>query len=323
MPYKHNHNRRHKFDKARYKVRNWPEYDRALRNRGGLTVWFSEEAVTAWRPDNIDKKRGGQPVYSDIAIETGLTLRSVYKLGLRQTEGFLESIFDFMGLNLSIPDHTTLSRRSGRLNIAGFKRNSSEPVHIIVDSTGLKICGSGEWQETKHGLQKRKNWRKLHLAIDEKTGDILASELTTNKKDDPSQLPGILDQIEEDIESVTADGAYDRNEVYDALESRSSGPVAAIIPPRKDAVLSENASDSPTPRDMHIMSIEENGRLKWQKRTGYNRRSLAETAMFRYKTIVGACLKSRNFESQKTEAKIGVAAINKMTGLGMPVSVRA
>ncbi len=323
MPYKHNHNRRHKFNKVRYKVRNWPEYDRALRNRGNLTVWFAEEAVAAWQADNIDKKRGGQPIYSDIAIETGLTLRSVYKLGLRQTEGFLEAIFDFMGLKLPIPDHTTLSRRSRKLKVVRFKRKPGDPLRLILDSTGLKICGSGEWQETKHGLRKRKNWRKLHLAINEKTGDILASELTTDKKDDPSQVPVMLDQIEEDIKSAAADGAYDRNEVYDALESRSSGPVAAIIPPRKDAALSENASDSPTPRDLHIMSIKENGRLKWQKETGYNRRSLVETAMFRYKTIVGACLKSRNFESQKTEAKIGVAVINKMTGLGMPVSVRA
>ncbi len=323
MPYKHNRNRRHKFDKARYKVRNWPEYDRALRSRGSLTVWFAEEAVAAWLPDSIDKKRGGQQFYSDIAIETGLTLRSVYKLGLRQTEGFLESIFDFMGLKLPIPDHTTLSRRSGKLKAVRLKRKPGESVHIILDSTGLKIRGSGEWQETKHGLQKRKSWRKLHLAIDEKTGDILASELTTDRNDDPSQVPVMLDQIEGDIQSATADGAYDRKEVYDALESLSSGPAAAVIPPRKDAVLSENASDSPTPRDLHIMSIEENGRLKWQKETGYNRRSLVETAMFRYKTIVGACLRSRNFDSQKTEEKIGVAVINKMTGLGMPVSVRA
>jgi len=323
MPYKHNQNRQHKFEKARYKVRNWSEYDQALKNRGNLIVWFTEEAIAAWQPDNIDKKRGGQPAYSDIAIETGLILRSVYKLGLRQTEGFLESISKLMKLELSIPDHTTLSRRSRQLKITKFKINPGDPIHILVDSTGLKVCGSGEWQETKHGLQKRKEWRKLHLAIDEKTGDIVASELTTNKKDDPSQVPGMLDQIKEDIESMTADGAYDKREVYDVMDSYKFGHIRGIIPPRKDAVLSENVDTSPTPRDRHIMSIKKNGRPKWQKETGYNRRSLVETAMFRYKTIIGAHLRSRNFNNQKTEAKIGVAVINKMTNLGMPISIKA
>ena len=204
-----------------------------------------------------------------------------------------------------------------------MRRKPDEPIHILVDSTGLKVCGLGEWQETKHGLQKRKTWRKLHLAIDEKTGDIVASELTTNKEDDPSQIPALLDQIEEDIESIAADGAYDKQDVYDVLETHQQGPIRVIIPPRKDAVLSENACTSPTSRDKHIISMKEDGRLKWQKETGYNRRSLAETAMFRYKVIIGGQLRSRNFENQKTEARIGVAILNKMTNLGMPVSVRA
>jgi len=323
MPYKHNQDRRHKFDKARYKVKNWPEYDQALKNRGSLTIWFTQEAIKAWQPEDLQKKRGGQPVYSDVAIETGLTLRSLYKLGLRQTEGFLESISSLMGLELSIPDHTTLSRRSKELDITKFKRESGEPIHILVDSTGLKISGSGEWQETKHGLQKRKHWRKLHLAIDEKTGNILASELTTNKSDDPSQVPVLLNQIDEEIESMMADGAYDTQEVYNVLSTHKSGPIQGIMPPRKDAVLSDNAVASPTARDQNILFIKENGRLKWQKETGYNRRSLVETAMFRYKIIIGGQLRSRSFENQKTEAIIGVAILDKMTNLGMPVSVRA
>ncbi len=322
MPYKHNHERRHKFDKARYKVMNWPEYDQALKTRGSLTIWFTDEAIKEWQPENLQKKRGGQAVYSDIAIETGLTLRSLYKLGLRQTEGFLESISSLMGLELSIPDHTTFSRRSGKLNITKFKREPGEPIHLLVDSTGLKISGSGEWQETKHGLQKRKNWRKLHLAINEATGSILASELTTNKSDDPSQVPVVLNQIDEEIESMMADGAYDTQEVYNVLSNHKSGPIQGIMPPRKDAVLSDNVFTSPTTRDQNILFIKENGRLKWQKETGYNRRSLVETAMFRYKTIIGGQLRSRNFKNQKTESRIGVAILNKMINLGMPVSVR-
>jgi hypothetical protein len=323
MPYKHNQDRRHKFDKGRYSVKNWPEYDQALKNRRSLSIWLTKEAINAWQPENLQKKRGGQPVYSDVAIETGLTLRSLYKLGLRQTEGFLESISSLMGLALSIPDHTTFSRRSSELNITQFKREIGEPIHILVDSTGLKISGSGEWQETKHGLQKRKHWRKLHLAIDEATGNILASELTTHKNDDPSQVPILLDQIDEEIESMIADGAYDTREVYDALSNHKSGPIQGIMPPRKDAVLSDNALASPTTRDQNIICIKEKGRLNWQKETGYNRRSLVETAMFRYKIIIGGQLRSRSFENQKTEAIIGVAILDKMTNLGMPVSVRA
>ena len=322
MPYKHNQDRRHKFDKARYNVKNWPEYDQALKNRGSLTIWLTDDAIKAWQTKNLQKKRGGQPVYSDIAIETGLTLRSLYKLGLRQTEGFLESVITLMGLELSIPDHTTFSRRSKELKITKFKREPGKPIHILVDSTGLKISGSGEWQETKHGLQKRKSWRKLHLAIDETTGNILASELTSNKDDDPSQVPVLLDQIAEVIESMTADGAYDTQEVYNVLSTHKSGPIHGVMPPRKDAVISDNALIFPTTRDQNIISIKEKGRLKWQKETGYNRRSLVETAMFRYKTIIGGQLRSRSFENQKTETRIGVAILNKMTNLGMPVSVR-
>ena len=323
MPYKYCDDRKHKFDKPSYKVTNWPEYDKALKNRGSLTIWFTEEAIEAWHPENLEKKKGGQLTYSDLAIETGITVRSVYSMGLRQTEGFLESISELMGLSLSIPDHTTLSRRSNALKLFKITRTPGEPVHILVDSTGLKISGSGEWQETKHGLQKRKNWRKLHLAIDEATGDILASELTTNKKDDPSQIPVLLDQTDEEIESMTADGAYDTQDTYDILANHKTGPIKGLMPPRKDAVLSEKASTSPTTRDKNILFIEEKGRLAWQKETGYNRRSLVETAMFRYKAIIGGILRSKKWENQKTEAKIGVGILNKMTKLGMPVSVRA
>ncbi len=323
MPYKYNQDRRHKFKKSSYKIKNWPEYDKALKNRGDLTIWFTKEGIKAWHPEIKNKKRGGQLTYSDIAIETGLKIRSIYKLGLRQTEGFIESISRLMNIEISTPDHTTFSRRSKKLNITRYERTPGDPVYILVDSTGLKIFGSGEWQETKHGLRKRKIWRKLHLTINAKKGDILASALTTNKEDDPSQVSVMLDQIEENIESIAADGAYDKIEIYDVLKKHKSGHIKGIIPPRKDAVLSENADTSPTLRDKHIMGIRQKGRLKWQKDTGYKLRSLAETAMFRYKKIIGGFLRSRNFENQKTEAKIGVALINKMTNLGMPVSVRS
>ncbi len=323
MPYKFNNDRRHKFDKANYKVRNRPEYNESLKNRGSLTLWISDEAIKEWHPENEDKKRGGQRVYSDLAVETCLTIRSVYKLGLRQAEGFMESIAMIMNIPILIPDYSTLSRRSKVVQITKAKRKANtEPVHILIDSTGLKISGSGEWQETKHGLQKRRSWRKLHLAIDENTGDILASELTTNKQGDPSQVSPLLNQIDEKIDSAKADGAYDGQEVYDSLESHKHGPIKAIILPNKDARLSDKVLTLPTLRDDHIIMIESQERLNWQKKTGYNRPRLVETAMFRYKTIIGAGLRSKKFKNQQTEAQIGVKILNIMTSLGKPVSER-
>lgn len=322
MPYKHNNDRRHKFDKPHYTARNWSEYNEALKNRGNLTMWFYEEAIEAWHPDIKEKKRGGQPVYSDLAILTGLTIRAVFNLPLRAAEGFLKSLCKLMNLDIPVPDYTTLSRRSGSLDIPKFQRKANEPLNIIVDSTGIKVSGTGEWHETKHGLQKRKTWRKLHLAIDEKTGDIVASELTTNKEDDPSQVPVMLDQIDDDVNSMKGDGSYDTKETYDVLANRKSSPIQGIFPPRKDAVLSENVLTEPTVRDQNILFIKEKGRLAWQKETGYNLRSLVETTMFRYKRIIGGQFRSRNFESQKTEAKIGVLILNKMTNIGMPRSVK-
>ena len=173
----------HKYTKKPYRLRNWPEYEGALRRRGDLTMWFSEEALRAWHAP-AGSKPGGQRIYSDLAIETALTVRSVYHLALRQTEGFLESLSVRLGLNLRIPDHTTLSRRASCLNVNVFHQPTAQPLHILVDSTGLKVYVDSEWR--KHS--SRRLWRKLHLVVDAQTGDILASELTTNKEGDASQV---------------------------------------------------------------------------------------------------------------------------------------
>jgi len=316
MPYKFTNDRRHKFDKAKYRLRNWPEYEQGLKNRGSLTVWFSDEAIEKWKPNNKDRKRGGQPKYSDLAIEAGLTLKIVYSLALRQTEGFLESIVRLLKLDLEIPDHSTLSRRSQSLKISSPKRKFNEPVVVIVDSTGLKLIGAGEWQQLKWGLTKRRSWRKLHLAIDEKTGEILSSSLTTNEVGDITELPNLIDQIDDDIDSVVADGAYDSDD--GVLDSS----IITIIPPRKDAVPSRHFESSPTIRDEHLIQIESMGRMFWQKESGYNKRCLVETAMFRYKKIIGPSLYAKNFKSQKTEANIACKILNKMNNLGMPDSYR-
>ena len=174
MPYKFNETRRHKIPKARYRVANWPEYDAALVRRGSITVWLTEEAVDAWHAPATGE-RGGQPVYSAIAIETGLALRLVFHQPLRQTEGLLRSIADVLGVDIRVPDHTTLSRRGGGLTILLKRIDRDEPLHLLVDSTGLKIYGEGEWLDQKHGIRARRRWRKLHLGVDADTHEIAAA----------------------------------------------------------------------------------------------------------------------------------------------------
>ena len=318
MPYKFTDGRRHKFSKAKYRVTNWPEYDAALVRRGSLTVWFTPEAVAAWHAPATGE-RGGQPIYSAIAIETGLALRLVFHQPLRQTEGLLRSIADVLGIDITIPDHTTLSRRGGGLTILSKCADRSEPLHLLVDSTGLKIYGEGEWLDHKHGIRSRRRWRKLHLGIDAVTHEIVASELTSDDVGDVSEIPVLLDQIDAEVASLTADGAYDGEAVYDAVAERHP-EAAVIIPPRATAVPNETAT--PTQRDRHIAEISKHGRMGWQRRSGYNRRSLAETAMYRYKTVVGRRLHARTLTNQQTEAKIGCNVLNRMTTLGMPVTVR-
>src|ERR1700722_16184417 len=236
MPYKFNESRRHKISKARYRVTNWPEYDAALVQRGSITVWFTEKAVAAWHAPATGA-RGGQPIYSAIAIETGLALRLVFHQPLRQTGGLLRSIADVLGISIAIPDHTTLSRRSGGLTILPKHIDRAEPLHLLVDSTGLKIYGEGEWLDQKHGIRSHRRWRKLHLGVHADTHEIVAVELTPDDVGDVSEIPRLLDQIEADVDSMTADGAYDGEAVYDAVADRHPD-AAVIIPPRVTAVAS-------------------------------------------------------------------------------------
>ena len=271
MPYKFNQDRRHKIPKARYRVTNWPEYDAALVRRGHLTVWFTDEAVAAWHAPATGE-RGGQPIYSDIAIETGLALRRVLHQPLRQTEGALRSIADLLGVGIRIPDHTTLSRRSGGLRILPKWIVRDEPLHVLVDSTGVKIYGEGEWLDQKHGVRSPRRWRKLHLAVDADTHEIVAIELTADDVRDVSMIPDLLDQIEGPVGSMTGDGAYDGQVVYDAVTQRHPD-AAVIIPPRSTAVPSETPTSQ---RDRHLQTIAEHGRINWQRSSGYGRRSLVK-----------------------------------------------
>jgi hypothetical protein len=184
MPYKHNEPRRHKIPKARYKVSNWREYDQALQQRGSLTVWVTPEALEAWAPEKSGR-RGRPTSYSDIVIETAVMLRLAMGKPWRQTEGMLRLIIGMLGLDLPVPDHTTLSRRSARLSLTTTLKKPKEPVNVVIDSSGLKIFGAGEWLHEKHGGKPRRSWRRLHLAVDPDSSDILAVELTTTKATPP------------------------------------------------------------------------------------------------------------------------------------------
>jgi hypothetical protein len=252
-----------------------------------------------------------------------LMLRLVFHLALRQAEGFAASIFRLLGQELRVPDHTTLSRRSRGFAGRRPKVIPHGPLHLVIDSTGLKLFGQGEWDEEKHGRAPR-SWRKLHLAVETDTGEIVACMLTDNAANDAGQVPALLGQIEGEIASVTADGAYDGEPVYKAMARHQSDPVPDIvIPPRSSAVLSRQGAEAQSQRDHHIRIIAEKGRMAWQKATGYGRRNLAETAVGRYKAIIGPKLRARILPAQQGETAIATEVLNRMIRVAKPVSIRA
>ncbi len=319
VPFKANADRRHRIPKQRHRATNSAAYDAALRQRGSLTVWFTDTAVAAWKAE-ARTTRGGQPRYSGLAIATALTLRSVFRLALRQTEGLIGSIIALLGLDLEVPDHTTLSRRAETLDIVRPKRGSG-PVHLLVDSTGLKLCGSGEWLLEKHGTKTRRDWRKLHIAVDADTGQIAAAALTSSEVDDASQVGALLDQVDGQVASFTADGAYDQDGVYGQVTARHP-EASVIVPPRSSAVPSDTAETAPTMRDRHLQIIAARGRMAWQKASGYHWRALVEADISRFKRIIGDGLRFRTDRRRATEVAIAVGALNRMLELGRPDYVR-
>ena len=305
--------------KTKYRIRNWKEYERGLRNRGDVTVWLSKEAIAAWTPPK-NGRRGGQRRYSNMAILTALTLRVVFGLPLRQSEGFLDSLLSLMGLDLKAPDHTTLSRRNRIVDVPPLTRVHEGPIHLIVDSTGLKILGCGEWNAHKYkASKKRRDWRKLHIGVDDK-GFIVAAELTANSADDACTVPDLLDQIEDPIRRFTADGAYDHRSIYERVGAAGTEDVVIVIPPRRSAV-SAGPTDGPWgQREAALERIRKVGRRQWQRESGYRQQGRVENGFFRYKSVLGGSLKARNSNAQKREAMIGCHILNRMAELGKPKS---
>ncbi len=301
--------------KTKYRVNNWTEYDRALVQRGDITLWISEDAIESWKPAPTGL-RGAQRKFSDHAIETTLTLRLVFKLPLRQAEGFLRSVLSLMGVNLEAPDHTTLSRRSQRLDLALSPPPANEPIHLIVDSTGLSIVGEGEWAAAKYGGRGRRGWKKLHLGVD-RSGVIVAEVLTDGNVDDAKTALDLIDAVEDNLASLTADAAYDTRAIYDVAAARRA---KVVVPPIKTATRSRRRSAPPSARDRTIMRVREVGLRRWKKQVGYHRQARVENTFFRYKTIIGPGLRARHRESQKAEAIIACSILNRMMILGRPES---
>jgi hypothetical protein len=328
MPYNLKDSVRHKFDRNHYNKRDWKTYEQGLRDRGSLTIWFCEDAIAAWHPPaDAKKKKGGQVRYTDLAIETSQTLRIIYNHGLRQTEGFMLSLVQLMKLDITIPDHTTISRRSSDLAVINkaVSPNSNDKIVVILDSTGLKVVGEKEWMNCKHGTKQRKVWRKLHLCMDA-DGRILSSTLTLHLTSDPSQVDELLQGVDVAIDTFIGDGGYDSPAVYAALTKhqerhKQEHQIQAIVPP--NIGFQEEKDSDPLQRLGNIHMIEDKGKLCWQNEMDYGRRARVENSMHRYKAIIGNKLRSKKFKNQITETKIAVKILNRMIDLGMPRAQKA
>jgi hypothetical protein len=307
--------------KTAFRIRNWSEYNASLRKRGSLSIWVSSKAVENWTTDELTGEQGASPTYTDLAIETMATVQAIYGLAGRQTQGFLQSIFELMKLDLTAPDHSTLSRRRRLLEITLPIKDWSRSRHLVIDSTGVKVYGEGEWKVRQHGVGKRRTWRKLHFCIDEATMEIISVVASTNDVSDAEALPDLLQDVPGEIEQVSADGAYDQRKCYDAFNKHRA---KAAIPPRKGAKIWQHANTKAErhARDENLRRIRKVGRKEWKRESNYHRRSLAETQVFRFKTIFGDRLQTRQIDNQFKELMLKSAILNQMAHLGMPDSVK-
>lgn len=293
-------------------IRNWSAYNEGLVRRYDITLWI-DEAIFA-KPERTGK-RGRPQEYSDALIELGAKIKATHTLPYRGTEGMLRGLFKQMGRTENVPDFSTLNRRIEDLVVEISATQSGEPMHLVADTTGVKIFGEGEWKVRMHGWSKRRTWRKLHLLVDEATQDIVVCDLTENNVGDQEHLPVLLAALPKEIKvcQVSADGIYDTYECYDETEKIGA---KLVTPPRKNAVIKRG--DPPHPRHDAIRRCRKKGRKKWKKESGYHRRSLSETAMFRYKVTFGPGLYSRTLNRQKVEARINVKTLNEFRKLAAP-----
>ncbi len=300
--------------KRQYRIRNWRDYNKALVRRGSLTLWVEARTLGRWLNQDQPARRGRRRTYTDAAITCALTLRAVYGLPLRSTQGLTRSVLRLLGSDLPTPHYSTLSRRAALLHVV-LPRLNKGPLHLAVDSTGVKLYGEGEWKVRLHGTEKRRTWRKLHLAVDHRTHEVVSLAMTDKYVLDRRAVPGLLSEVEGEVVEVLGDGAYDFHDCYTAIHARGA---LAVIPPKKRARVRGGPEFGD--RDAAVLRGREVGREEWKREAGYHRRSLAETAMMRLKTIFSERLKAREWKRQVTELRVRCAALNRMTGLGMPQS---
>ncbi|QDU88416.1 Transposase DDE domain protein [Pirellulimonas nuda] len=304
--------------KLAYKVTNWRDYNESLVRRGDITFWFDDAVIDAWEHEN-DRKKVGRPfLYSDVAVETLLMIRELFRLPYRQTEGFGRALAKLMQAEVAIPDYTSLQKRAAKLGVLIDLRATTGPIEVVVDSTGLKVYGEGEWKVKKHGVGKRRTWRKVHLAVDPATHTIVAQVVTGADTHDGDAVEPLLEQVEAEVQTFYGDGAYDQWKVRNYLQGES---IHQVIPPRKNAKIKQhgNASAEPLERDECLRQIRRDGKKAWKESIGYHRRSLAETAMFRFKTNFGDRLKNRTLPNQATEVALRCKLLNVFITFGMPL----
>lgn len=310
--------------KDTHRVRNWSQYNEGLKKRGALTLWISEDAIQQWRYRGA-ARRGAQPTYSDLAIETCLMIGRVYHLPLRQTEGFVLSVFEQVHLSLPVPDSSTLCRRAGSLRVALQPQSGRAITDVVVDATGLKVYGEGEWKVRQHGWGKRRTWMKLHLALDAHSQQAWAVALTTNAVDDAHKVEDLLGGIDAVINSFTGDGAYDKDKVRKLLHQKAEEQgegIQQLMSLQDNAVPDTRGRAYMAQRDEDLRVFKEVGKEEWKVLSGYHQRSLAETFMFRYKVILGDQLRARKFQNQQTEVSLGAKILNLMLQTAKPHSER-
>lgn len=306
---------------AIYRITNWPEYNRALKNRGGLTIWFSDADISAWKNQEYTGEKGRPKIYSNEAILCALVIRAVFHLPLRALEGFLSSIIEALKLSLPVPSYTQISRRSVDLGKALSRLSTRRPTDLVFDSTGLKVYGEGEWKVRQHKASKRRTWRKLHIALDPKSGEVICSELTTCSEGDAETGERMLEKAPKTVRKVYGDGAYDSADFRKGIHQK--GAQAIIPPPRNARINPQSKEPEIQARNDDITIIrgfggDDKARKIWKVLIGYHRRSLVETMMYRIKQLLGPSLRSRTMDRQSVESKVKCLVINKMTGLGMP-----
>jgi hypothetical protein len=306
---------------VRYRIRNWRAYNHALINRGRPTVWFDEQAIIGWRHTEPAAGPGAPRVYADLAIECALVFKSVSQLSLRAAQGFLSSVVELMQLTVPIPDYSMVSRRQGVLSVRSTVTPWRHPRHIVIDATGLKVYGAGEWHIYKHRVSRRRTWHKLHLGVDERTKESVAVELTGSRVHDSQPLPALLDQIPDPMGHVSGDGAYDTRACYEAVLKRGATPTFV---PRRTAKLYciTNPTAWRTTRNGILQQMAVHGRSTWRVLSGCTRQSIAENTIFRFKLLFGGRLWVRGLATQRVEAVVKCATLNRMTQLGMPETVR-